>query len=103
MYFVRERNEILAPTHTHTHTHTHPMPYVQAVVNGDVPKEMAMDIDPCPFVSEGETLVDLDRNPVAIEKVLGFGRDLQAHYSRLTTSKPNEQLKTLLQVGDMIV
>ena len=76
-----------------------PMQCVQTVVNGDVPKETAMEIDPCPFVSEGETLVDLDRNPVAIEKVLGFGRDLQAHYSRLTISKPNEQLKTMLQVS----
>ena len=42
--------------------------------------------------------VDFDRNPVAIERVLSFGQDLQALYGRLTASKPNDQLKNMLQV-----
>ena len=43
--------------------------------------------------------VDFDRNPVAIERLLTFGRDLQALYSRLTATHPNEQLKATLQVS----
>ena len=44
--------------------------------------------------------MDFDSNPVAIERILSFGRDLQALYTRLTATKPNEQLKTMLQVGE---
>ena len=43
--------------------------------------------------------MDFDRNPVAIERLLTFGRDLQALYSRLTSTHPNEQLKATLQVS----
>ena len=47
--------------------------------------------------SEGEGL-NFEQNPLAVEQLLGFGRELQALYSRLTESKPNDQLKELLQV-----
>ena len=57
----------------------------------DTEEDGAMEVD-----QQGG--VDLDTNPVAIERVLGFGRDLQALYSGLTASKPNEPLKTMLQV-----
>lgn len=53
-----------------------------------------------PFLTATEhaQLVDFDRNPLAIERLLTFGRDLQTLYSRVTSSRPNEQLKTMLQV-----
>lgn len=58
------------------------------------------DPSPPPPPSEG---MDFDSNPVAIERILSFGRDLQALYTRLTSTKPNEQLKTMLQVRDQSV
>ena len=90
---------------------------IQAVVNG----ESAMEVDtPGATVTDSRTegvhipyltpsylqcppspssdAIDFDQNPVAIERVLAFGRDLQALYTKLTSSKPNEQLKTMLQV-----
>ncbi len=61
--------------------------------NGDAPQDASMDVD-----QPERNLVNLDSNPVAIERVLAFGRDLQVMYSELKTNKPNKQLKTLLQV-----
>ena len=66
--------------------------FCQALLNGDPPDE-AMEVD-----KPEETAVDLCHNTVAIEKILAFGRDLQALFTKLTASKPNEQLHTLLQV-----
>ncbi|XP_064398306.1 ran-binding protein 10-like isoform X2 [Halichondria panicea] len=60
--------------------------------NGDAPQDASMDVD-----QPERNLVNLDSNPVAIERVLAFGRDLQVMYSELKTNKPNKQLKTLLQ------
>lgn len=44
-------------------------------------------------------VVDFDCNPVAIERLLSFGRELQGLFSHLTSSTPSEHLKTLLQVS----
>lgn len=45
-----------------------------------------------------EDPVDIDHTPVAIEKILAFGRDLQALHTQLSAGNPSESLKTLLQV-----
>ena len=45
-----------------------------------------------------EEVIDVERNPVAIEKILAFGRDLQALHTRLSSGHSNDILKTLLQV-----
>ena len=76
-------------------------------VESDVDEAMAMEVD-SPLLLPGEeeeegggrgrgAAVDLD-NPVDIEKVLAFGRDLQALFNQVTASKPNDKLKTMLQV-----
>ncbi len=67
------------------------------MLNGDAPQYSSMDIDQ---VENND--INLDSNPVAIERVLAFGRDLQAMYSGLKTNKVNEQLKTLLQVCKLL-
>ena len=48
-------------------------------------------------------VVDFDCNPVAIERLLSFGRELQGLYSHLASSKPSEDLKTMLQVSHVEV
>ena len=75
-------------------------------VESDMDETMAMEVD-SPLLLPGEegergergrgTTVDLD-NPVDIEKVLAFGRDLQSLFNQVTASKPNDKLKTMLQV-----
>ena len=45
-----------------------------------------------------EEPIDVDSNPVDIEKILSFGRDLQALYTQLSSGRPSDTLKTLLQV-----
>ena len=42
--------------------------------------------------------IDIDSNPVDIEKILKFGRDLQSLYTQLSSGRPSDNLKTLLQV-----
>lgn len=42
--------------------------------------------------------IDVDHSPVAIERILAFGRDLQALHTELSTGHPSDHLKTLLQV-----
>lgn len=42
-------------------------------------------------------MVDFDHNPVLVERLLGFGRELQTLYSHLTREHPNRQLQVLLQ------
>ena len=69
----------------------------QAILNGGPPDE-AMDVDK----PEEKELVPC-HNTVAIEKILAFGRDLQALFTKLTASKPNEQLHTLLQVWNYVL
>ena len=77
-------------------------------VESDVDEATAMEVD-SPLLLPGEeeegeggergrgATVDLE-NPVDIEKVLAFGRDLQALFNQVTASKPNDKLKTMLQV-----
>lgn len=50
-----------------------------------------------------EDPVDVGHGPVAIEKILAFGRDLQALHTQLTSGNPSETLKTLLQVQAVLV
>ena len=42
-------------------------------------------------------MVDFDHNPALVEQLLGFGRELQTLYSRLTQEQSNRQLQVLLQ------
>ena len=75
-------------------------------VESDVDEAMAMEVDSpllLPGEGEGESGrreggVDLDHNPVHIERVLAFGRDLQSLFNKVTATKPNDKLKTMLQV-----
>ena len=78
---------------------------VRERVESDIDEAMVMEVD-SPLLLPGEenqqgrgggTSVDLE-NPVDIEKVLSFGRDLQALFNQVTASKPNDKLKTMLQV-----
>ena len=63
----------------------------------DNDEAIAMETDsPLSPVEVG--VVDLDHNPVDIERVLAFGRELQSLFTKVTASKPNETLKTMLQV-----
>ena len=45
-----------------------------------------------------EEPIDVDHNPVAIEKILAFGRELQALHTQLSAAHPRDHMKTLLQV-----
>ena len=76
-------------------------------VESDVDETMSMEVD-SPLLLPGEereeaeggergATVDLE-NPVDIERVLAFGRDLQALFNQVTANKPNDKLKTMLQV-----
>ena len=47
---------------------------------------------------EREEPIDVDHNPVAIEKILAFGRELQALHTQLSAANPRDHMKTLLQV-----
>ena len=78
---------------------------VRERVESDIDEAMVMEVD-SPLLLPGEedqqgrgggASVDLE-NPVDIEKVLSFGRDLQALFNQVTASKPNDKLKTMLQV-----
>ena len=54
------------------------------------------------MVEEEEEVIDVERNPVAIEKILAFGRDLQALHTHISSGHSNDDhLKTLLQVKDI--
>ena len=49
--------------------------------------------------SSSEEPLDLDHNPVAIERILAFGRELQSLHTKLSGGSPSEQTKRLLQVS----
>ncbi|CAI8038699.1 Ran-binding protein 9 [Geodia barretti] len=49
------------------------------------------------MIEEEEEVIDVERNPVAIEKILAFGRDLQTLHTRVSSGHSNDHLKTLLQ------
>ena len=76
-------------------------------VESDVDEAMVMEVD-SPLLLPGEedegrgggASVDLE-NPMDIEKVLSFGRDLQALFNQVTASKPNDKLKIMLQVREV--
>ena len=75
-------------------------------IETDVDDSVAMDVDsPLLLPGEGEeervgTAVDLE-NPVDIERVLVFGRNLQTLFNQITANRPNDKLKTMLHVGAM--
>ena len=84
-----------------------PLSNGEVLTNGDV-MEMEVDGDDGDRgrgeEEEGEgsdEVINEDRSPVAIEKILAFGRDLQALHSRLSSEQPNNHLKTLLQVWSL--
>ena len=52
------------------------------------------------MIEEEEEVIDVERNPVAIEKILAFGRDLQTLHTRVSSGHSNDHLKTLLQVKE---
>lgn len=69
-------------------------------MNGSGPETdeaISMEVD-SPILPGETSGVDLDHNPMDIERVLAFGRDLQSLFSQVTASKPNDKLKTMLQV-----
>ena len=76
-------------------------------VESDVDEATVMEVD-SPLLLPGEedegrgggASVDLE-NPMDIEKVLSFGRDLQALFNQVTASKPNDKLKIMLQVREV--
>ena len=69
----------------------------EVLTNGE---ETEMEVDGEIGRREGvrEDPVEVDHTPVAIEKILAFGRDLQALHTQLSSGNPSETLKTLLQV-----
>ena len=71
----------------------------EIITNGE---EAAMEVDGVEEeeekVEEEEEVIDVERNPVAIEKILAFGRDLQALHTLISPGHSNDHLKTLLQV-----
>ena len=74
------------------------------VMNGgdaDVDEAIAMEVDSplTPSSWEEADGVDLDHNPVDIERVLAFGRDLQSLFSQVTVDKPDDKLKSMLHVS----
>ena len=58
---------------------------------------VAMEVD-SPLLLGEASGVDLDHNPLDIERVLAFGRELQSLFSQITSAKPDDKLKTMLQV-----
>ena len=74
-------------------------------IETDIDDSVAMDVDsPLLLPGEGEeerervgTAVDLE-NPVDIERVLVFGRNLQTLFNQLTANRPNDKLKAMLHV-----
>ena len=82
-----------------SHDH-HPPQGEEFEMNGDesdVDMAVAMETDG-PLLPGETSGVDLDHNPVDIERVLSFGRDLQVLFSRITGSRHEDKLKTMLQV-----
>ena len=63
----------------------------------DVDGAVAMEIDG-PLLPGETGGVDLDHNPMDIERVLSFGRELQSLFSRVTGAKQDDKLKAMLQV-----
>ena len=53
--------------------------------------------------SSSERPLDLDHNPVAIERILAFGRELQSLHTKLSGANPSEQTKRLLQVTCLVI
>ena len=71
------------------------------VMNGseaDGDDTVAMEVD-SPLMPGEAAGVDLDHNPVDIERVLAFGRELQSLFTQVTVDKPNDKLKSMLHVN----
>ena len=71
----------------------------ELLTNGE---EAEMEVDEEEKETTEDEVVDMERNPVAIEKILAFGRDLQALHTRLAAGHSADTLKTLLQVIECV-
>ena len=67
----------------------------EVLTNGE---EADMEVDGEEDREDGGNVETEDCGPVPIEKILAFGRDLQSLHTKLSSSHPGDQLKTLLQV-----
>ena len=78
----------------------------EVITNGE---EADMEIDGEERVREEEEeeegeVIETDHSSVPIEKILAFGRALQALHAQITsTTHPSDNLKTLLQVSNKVM